>query len=110
MPSSPVAVNASVTEVVVAALGTAARSVTGNGAEVTVGVSIGIAPYEPDQPEPEDLLRRADAAMYRAKRNGRGRYEVFAPGMELAPAHRPADDDLRRAIDEFVQRAATAPT
>ena len=56
------------------------------------------------------MLRRADAAMYQAKRNGRGRYEVFAPGMELGPAHRPADADLRRAIDEFVQRATAAPT
>ncbi|WP_051450443.1 sensor domain-containing diguanylate cyclase [Actinospica robiniae] len=47
------------------------------GRSLNVGASVGIAMTLPDLPEPVDLLRRADMAMYQAKRNGRGRYEVF---------------------------------
>jgi predicted signal transduction protein with EAL and GGDEF domain len=34
--------------------------------------------------DPAALVRQADIAMYRAKRNGRGRYDVFADEMLLA--------------------------
>ena len=51
------------------------------GRRVEVGASIGIAMGAPDRPDPADLMRRADVAMYRAKRNGRGRFEVFAEDM-----------------------------
>src|SRR5439155_1011304 len=54
-----------------------------------------------------DTLGHADAAMYQAKRNGRGRQEMFLPGMAHGPAQRPVNADLRRAIDEFVQRVAS---
>jgi diguanylate cyclase (GGDEF)-like protein len=76
------------------------------GDEVTVGASIGVALCESAAPDAEELLRRADAAMYRAKRNGRGRFESYEPGMELRPGRREVDADLRQAIDDFVQRAA----
>ena len=47
--------------------------------EVLVGLSIGIS-LSSDSPEkPADLLRNADAAMYRAKSLGRARYELFNP-------------------------------
>jgi diguanylate cyclase (GGDEF)-like protein len=45
------------------------------GREVTVGLSIGIALAGGDT-DPDELLREADAAMYRAKRRGRGRFEL----------------------------------
>jgi len=77
------------------------------GDEVRVGASIGVALCEPPRHDAEDLLHRADAAMYRAKRNGRGRFETYGPGMELRPARRPVDADLRQAIDDFVQRAVS---
>jgi diguanylate cyclase (GGDEF)-like protein/PAS domain S-box-containing protein len=47
----------------------------GNG-EVRVTPSIGIALGAPGVHAPKDLLRRADAALYRAKTRGRGRYEL----------------------------------
>jgi EAL domain-containing protein (putative c-di-GMP-specific phosphodiesterase class I) len=70
-----------------------------NGHEITTSVSIGIAlnliPYD----SPEDLLRSADTAMYRAKDRGRGCYELFdngmyVPGVALAQL----ESDLRRAL------------
>ncbi|HEV7900185.1 MAG TPA: sensor domain-containing diguanylate cyclase [Planosporangium sp.] len=54
------------------------------GRKLSVNASIGIALSSPDSPDPADLMRRADIAMYQAKRNGRGRYEVFAEEMLLA--------------------------
>jgi diguanylate cyclase (GGDEF)-like protein len=75
------------------------------GDEVRVGASIGVALCGSVRHDAGNLLHRADAAMYRAKRNGRGRFETYEPGMELRPALRPVDADLRQAIDDFVQRA-----
>ena len=49
-----------------------------NGAEVRVGASIGIALYPGPAETPEDLLRQADAALYRAKQEGRGRFHYFS--------------------------------
>jgi diguanylate cyclase (GGDEF)-like protein/PAS domain S-box-containing protein len=43
--------------------------------------SIGIAIAERPQVTPDDLLRDADLAMYVAKRNGKGRYEMYRPKM-----------------------------
>jgi len=45
--------------------------------EVLVSASIGVAFATGSATTPEDLLRDADAAMYRAKQLGRRRYEVF---------------------------------
>lgn len=39
--------------------------------EIRVTVSIGIAHYHPDEPQPNELIRRADAALYWAKQSGR---------------------------------------
>ena len=48
-----------------------------DGNEVFLTVSVGIAIAESPEHTPQGLLRDADAALYRAKEFGRGRYEVF---------------------------------
>ncbi|ONI74869.1 hypothetical protein ALI144C_39465 [Actinosynnema sp. ALI-1.44] len=54
------------------------------GRHLRVSASIGIALSTPGMPDPADLMRRADVAMYQAKRNGRGRLEVFTDEMLLS--------------------------
>ncbi|HEX8181739.1 MAG TPA: EAL domain-containing protein [Pyrinomonadaceae bacterium] len=51
------------------------------GHEVFTTVSIGIALSSPDYHRPEDIVRDADTAMYRAKQLGKARYEVFNQAM-----------------------------
>ena len=49
--------------------------------QVHVGASIGIALSEPGD-KPNDVMRAADLALYRAKADGRNRYRMFEPEME----------------------------
>jgi diguanylate cyclase (GGDEF)-like protein/PAS domain S-box-containing protein len=75
-----------------------------NGYELFTTASIGIAINTGNQ-SPENLLRDADTAMYRAKELGRARHEVFDPAMHSsAVALLQMETDLRRAIEreEFV--------
>ncbi len=48
-------------------------------AVISVGASVGVAVVEDsvDAPEPEELMRRADMAMYLAKRQGKNRFVIF---------------------------------
>ncbi len=52
-----------------------------SGQEVFASTSVGIALNTTDYKQPEDLLRDADTAMYRAKARGKARYEVFNTAM-----------------------------
>ena len=71
-----------------------------SGQETHVGASVGIARSRPGETS-EDLLRKADEAMYFAKANGKGRYEMFALEMHAAVWGRlESEKELRRAIDE----------
>ncbi|MBI4783451.1 MAG: EAL domain-containing protein [Oscillatoriophycideae cyanobacterium NC_groundwater_1537_Pr4_S-0.65um_50_18] len=70
------------------------------GHEVFTAASIGIALSTTGYARPEDLLRDADIAMYRAKAHGRARYEIFHPKMHTrAVALLQLETDLRRAIE-----------
>lgn len=53
-----------------------------DGKLVFIGVSIGIALAPSDARLPDQLLRAADTALYRAKAEGRGAYRLFEPGMD----------------------------
>jgi diguanylate cyclase (GGDEF)-like protein/PAS domain S-box-containing protein len=68
--------------------------------DVFTTASIGIAIGDGGTQIPEDLLRDADTAMYRAKALGKARYEVFDPKMrEHAVALLETERDLRYALD-----------
>jgi diguanylate cyclase (GGDEF)-like protein/PAS domain S-box-containing protein len=71
------------------------------GAEdISVRASIGIALGQPPVDRPDGLLRDADLAMYLAKRNGKGRFEMFHPAMhEEAVRRLETAADLRRGIE-----------
>jgi len=60
--------------------------------DVAMRPSIGIAIAERPLETPDDLLRDADLAMYVAKRNGKGRFEMYQPKMH--------EDALRRLETE----------
>ena len=72
--------------------------------DIYTSASIGITLADPRYQQPEELLRDADVAMYRAKAHGRQRHEVFDKELhEEALLVLDMESDLRRAIanDEF---------
>ncbi|MEH1791222.1 sensor domain-containing protein [Nostoc sp.] len=71
-----------------------------DGHEVSTTASIGIALSITGCEQPEDYLRDADIAMYRAKAQGRACYEIFNTDMHIqAMAHLELINELRRAIE-----------
>jgi len=70
------------------------------GQEIFSSASIGIALAHDGYDNPEDLLRDADMAMYRAKSMGKARHELFNSGMHArAVALLQLETDLRWAIE-----------
>ncbi|OLE15124.1 MAG: hypothetical protein AUG83_08310 [Acidobacteria bacterium 13_1_20CM_4_57_11] len=70
------------------------------GKEVFTSVSIGIALSNSGYEQPEDILRDADTAMYRAKSLGKTRYEVFDADMRAGiMARLQLETDLRGALE-----------
>jgi diguanylate cyclase (GGDEF)-like protein len=61
------------------------------GGECTVGASIGISMFPLDAADAETLLKKADAAMYRAKRLGKNCFSFAEqdPGDEVVDAKKP---------------------
>jgi len=67
--------------------------------EVAIGASIGIAIADHIDDAPERLLSNADAAMYRAKREGKGCYRMFETSMFTAALERlELEQALRGAV------------
>ena len=81
---------------------TVRRPVTTGDVSLTVSASIGIAradlTFEPDL-QPDQLLRRADSAMYRAKDRGRDRHDVFDEELrELTEARQTLEQAMRDGL------------
>ncbi|HTH38258.1 MAG TPA: PAS domain S-box protein [Pyrinomonadaceae bacterium] len=75
-----------------------------DGYEVFTSASIGIIISDEITREPEDFLRDADSAMYRAKEAGKARYEIFDRAMHVHNLNLlQLETDLRHALerDEF---------
>jgi diguanylate cyclase (GGDEF)-like protein/PAS domain S-box-containing protein len=77
--------------------------------DVRVGASVGIA-MDGNVLEPEVFFRNADAAMYHAKENGRGRIEIFDTKMRnLAITRVETEDRLHRAVEQGLIRLHYQP-
>ena len=78
--------------------------------EIFTSVSIGIALSVTGYANPEEVLRDADIAMYRAKSRGKARHEVFDKTMhDRAVRLLKVETDLRRAIDRGELRVHYQP-
>ena len=72
-----------------------------DGHEIVVTASIGVAMSSTGYDRPEDVLRDADIAMYRAKSDGRGTYAIFDSSMHAtAMARLKTETELRQAIEK----------
>ena len=81
-----------------------------DGHEVVVGASVGIAVSTPSYQKPEEILRDADTAMYRAKARGGGCCQVFDEAMhERAVALLRLEMELRRAVERQELRVHYQP-
>lgn len=81
-----------------------------NGHEMFVSASIGIVLSTSGYTSPEDILRDADIAMYRAKSQGRDRYEIFDALMRDRIMQRLAlETELRLALERNELRVHYQP-
>lgn len=69
------------------------------GQEIVIGTSIGIALVSDGNVAPDQLLKQADMALYRAKADGRGTFRFFEPEMDAQfRARRALESDMRKAL------------
>src|SRR5664280_546071 len=101
---------ADVVEVAERVMGALSASVFVDGRQISIRPSIGIA-FGSDEAraclDADELLRDADVAMYMAKEQGQGGYQIFQPEMHSrALARLELKADLERALeaDEFTLR------
>ncbi|MGG4442934.1 bifunctional diguanylate cyclase/phosphodiesterase [Brevibacillus fortis] len=72
-----------------------------DGHVFNVSCSIGIALYPQDGDNPEDLLKRADTALYTVKSRGKNGYDFFDPTMEAKSLERILmENEMRKAIEQ----------
>lgn len=76
------------------------QPLTIEGHEFFVSCSIGVAVYPADGDTPEELIKHADIAMYRAKETGRNNFQFYTPAMnERALERLHIEGDLRNALE-----------
>ena len=80
------------------------------GTSVHCSISIGIAFGHTGYTRVGDILRDADTALYRAKADGRGGYNVFSEELHAAAVARwELEEDLRRALERREFRLVYQP-
>jgi len=80
------------------------------GQAVFSGASIGIVLGHPDYRDPNQLLRDADTAMYRAKAQGKSGFVIFDEAMHAAARARfTLENDLRAALERAEFRVHYQP-
>ncbi len=80
------------------------------GREIFVTLSLGVAVWDGGRQTPDDLIRCADIAMYRAKGAGRNQFELYDSAMQSwAHARLAYDAALRHAIEDEDFIAAYQP-
>ena len=81
-----------------------------SGEEIVLTGSIGIAIFDGAETNHADLLKKAEIAMFRAKRAGADRIEVFTPEMKGDQDDRHAlEAELRRALEKNAVRVSYYP-
>ena len=81
-------------------LGLIGRPFSLEGRTIQIAASIGIASFPEDGTEPEELLRNADAAMYRAKELGRNNFQLCTRELTVRAAeHLELQKGLRLAVE-----------
>ena len=72
-----------------------------SGQEIQIGVCIGISIYPSHGSMAEDLLKKADLALYRSKAEGRNRYHFYSEEMETEiRARKDLERGLHKALAE----------
>lgn len=70
------------------------------GRELLITTSIGIAMYPSHGEDSETLVRNADAAMYKAKEEGKNTYYIYTDSLNAAAIHKVTlEADLRRVLE-----------
>jgi diguanylate cyclase (GGDEF)-like protein/PAS domain S-box-containing protein len=73
-------------------------SVDGHELHITASIGISVCPSDGD--DADTLVKNADAAMYRAKEQGRDNYQLYAPSMNAMALDRLVlENNLRRAVE-----------
>ncbi|MCZ6524717.1 MAG: EAL domain-containing protein [Alphaproteobacteria bacterium] len=70
------------------------------GERVFTGTSIGITIFPHDDEDANKLLKNADLALYRAKQEGRNKFQLYDPEMNAEiQARKALEQDIREALD-----------
>ena len=82
------------------AISTLQTPMRARGHAVRIDASVGVSLFPQDGNDPDTLLRKADLAMYRAKRDGRGRHRFYTQSDGLhVPRRLALMGGLRNAVD-----------
>lgn len=72
-----------------------------DGKELECGVSVGAAVSSTDAGDPEELVRRADLAMYESKRKGGNCFQLYVPELEAPEA---SPEQVKTDLDLAIER------